>query len=56
MSKLDLMLQMLNVQAIELALWRERFPIQAAFIREQAAAKSEGREPRYMPPVAIGAR
>lgn len=35
----------------ELKIWRERYPDQAPFIAEEAAAKVERRDPKFGPPI-----
>lgn len=51
----ETLIRLMNAQAIELAIWRKSFPVQAIYIGEEARAKSEGREPREIPPIAMGA-
>jgi hypothetical protein len=44
----------MKARDIELAMWREKFPHDAPFVREAAEAQAEGREPKYPPSACIG--
>jgi hypothetical protein len=44
----------IEIDMEELRIWRECYRHRARYIREEAAAKVEGREPKYIPPVVIG--
>ncbi len=50
----ELMSKMMDQMSEELHIWRLRYPHHAPFIREEAAAKIEGREPNYPPPFVRG--
>lgn len=54
-TPLGLAATMLREMGVELDLWRERYPHMAPFIHEEARATVEGREPRRLPPVVLGA-
>lgn len=50
----DWLIETMKVNRIELEIWRERYPHQAIYIAEEARAKAENREPKYLPPIVIG--
>jgi hypothetical protein len=45
-----------KIAQAELVAWRERHPREAPSVREEAAAKVEGRAPKYPPPRGFGGK